>query len=79
LKGHLQPHKWQILRLIQGTEGNGDLARFLESLMFQSVRAAGDDKPDMWKAWQENLLQGARNADAVDSELKGASAPGDTK
>ena len=43
LRQHLERHKWQILRLIQGTEGDGSFARLLEVLLFEARCAPGED------------------------------------
>lgn len=75
LKKHLEQHKWQILRLIQGTEGDGTFARFLESMLFEAILAPGEVD---WIDHERSLiylLQGARAPDAVDSDLKGAPRP----
>ncbi len=72
---HLEQHKWQILRLIQGTEGDGTFARFLESLLFEAQGAPGEID---WLTHERLLiymLQGARSATAVDPDLKGAPRP----
>ena len=43
LRQHLERHKWQILRLIQGTEGDGSFARLLETILFEARCAPGED------------------------------------
>lgn len=74
-RDHLMPHKWQILRLIQGTEGDGNFARFLELMLFTPPDEPGpDDENDLWQG-QQDLFWKALDPDAVDANLKGATHP----
>lgn len=82
---HLLPHIWQMLRLIQGKEGDGSIMRFMHALAFTGVNTNGEvagyrhDSIEAFKRIQVELFHDALLAPAVDPNLKGASAPGGVK